>query len=210
MRKIFVWTRSDTYWNETKMSVSNGSIPTELDQNEVWSINMFRARVIYVEHVGGGILQKNVLRKKVFIWKKFESVITNSSVRRHLLLFSSIDYAFLSFLHHGFLKLLGRNSPERLLNCSPNFCNYHKPHTMQSRCILCEMVYARFGFIPIGNTGCLYKDFLITFGTTYVRYMSAPPPENGFRERKVYHNFVCILYNFVHRVPNFVHQSLLR
>ncbi len=36
------------------------------------------------------------------------------------------------------------------------------------------------------------------------------PPKNGFRERKVYHNFVLILYNFIHRVPNFVHHSLLR
>ncbi len=36
------------------------------------------------------------------------------------------------------------------------------------------------------------------------------PPQNGFRERKVYHNFVLILYNFVHRVPNFVRHFLLR
>ncbi len=40
--------------------------------------------------------------------------------------------------------------------------------------------------------------------------MSPPPPQNGFRERKVYQNFVLILYNFVHRVPNFVHHYLLR
>ncbi len=39
--------------------------------------------------------------------------------------------------------------------------------------------------------------------------VTAPPP-NGFPERKVYHNFVLILYNFVHRVPKFVHRSLLR
>ncbi len=37
-----------------------------------------------------------------------------------------------------------------------------------------------------------------------------PPPQNRFRERKVYHNFVLILYNFVHRVPNFVPHSPLR
>ncbi len=36
------------------------------------------------------------------------------------------------------------------------------------------------------------------------------PLQNGFWEQKVYHNFVLILYNFVHRVPNFVHYSLLR
>ncbi len=34
-------------------------------------------------------------------------------------------------------------------------------------------------------------------------------PPIGFRERKVYHNFVLILYNFVHQVPNFVQPSLL-
>ncbi len=44
--------------------------------------------------------------------------------------------------------------------------------------------------------------------TTYLRYMS-PAPQNGFRERKVYHNFVLILYNFVHGIPNFVHHSLM-
>ncbi len=37
-----------------------------------------------------------------------------------------------------------------------------------------------------------------------------PPPQNGIRERKVYHNFVLILNNFVHGVQNFVHHSLLR
>ncbi len=42
------------------------------------------------------------------------------------------------------------------------------------------------------------------------RYMSPPPPKNLFRERKVYPNFVLILYNFVHRVLNFVYHSLLR
>ncbi len=36
------------------------------------------------------------------------------------------------------------------------------------------------------------------------------PLQNGFPERKVYHNFVIILHNFVHQVPNFVLPSFLR
>ncbi len=36
-------------------------------------------------------------------------------------------------------------------------------------------------------------------------HVTAPP--KGFWERKVYHNFILILYNFVHQVPNFVHPS---
>ncbi len=39
--------------------------------------------------------------------------------------------------------------------------------------------------------------------TKYIEKATIPgachrPPQNGFRERKVYHNFVLILYNFVH------------
>ncbi len=32
----------------------------------------------------------------------------------------------------------------------------------------------------------------------------SPASQNGFREGKVYRNFILILYNFVHKVPNFV------
>ncbi len=37
-----------------------------------------------------------------------------------------------------------------------------------------------------------------------------PPPKMQFQHKKLDHNFVLILYNFVHQVPNFVHHSLLR
>ncbi len=36
------------------------------------------------------------------------------------------------------------------------------------------------------------------------------PPQMQFQHKKLDHNFVLILYNFVQRVPNFVHHSLLR
>ncbi len=37
-----------------------------------------------------------------------------------------------------------------------------------------------------------------------------PPPKMQFQHKKLDHNFVLILYNFVHQVPNFVHPSFLR
>ncbi len=46
-----------------------------------------------------------------------------------------------------------------------------------------------------------------TKGLGEVHVTSTP---NGFQERKVYHHFVPILYNFVHRVPNSAHHFLLR
>ncbi len=53
---------------------------------------------------------------------------------------------------------------------------------------------------------------IITLFTYDCYYLGACHPllQNVFRERKVYHNFVLILYNFVHQVPNFVHHSFLR
>ncbi len=36
------------------------------------------------------------------------------------------------------------------------------------------------------------------------------PPQKQFQHEKVDHNFVLILYNFVHQVPNFVHHSFFR
>ncbi len=64
MRKIFIQTRSATYWNETKTSVKNGSVPTERNQNEVCSINRPRARAIYVECVWHGPCRKMCLKKR--------------------------------------------------------------------------------------------------------------------------------------------------
>ncbi len=53
------------------------------------------------------------------------------------------------------------------------------------------------------------KKFIRRPAKSFARCMS-PAARNGFRERKVYHNFVLILYNFVHQVQNFVHHSPLR
>ncbi len=40
------------------------------------------------------------------------------------------------------------------------------------------------------------------------RCMSPGPKQ--ISRKKVYHNFVLILYNFLHQVPNFVHHSFMR
>ncbi len=109
----------------------------------------------------------NGFQKKRFIRNKFQSVSEKFPSTDNFSIFPTIDYAFLHsflpFLHHGFLILLCRNGPERLLNSSPNFCIHRKPHAHKATVLLAKLcifayirveylVHSHFAYLRVSKT----------------------------------------------------------